>query len=94
MKSCRAIFVAALSVACFAGAAQAAETAYSKAVQKSCKTDYKKFCGEYGLETAALRNCMDRNGVNLSNGCVNALVKSGEISQAEVDRRRKKAHKK
>ena len=94
MKSCRAIFVAALSIACFAGAAQAAETAYSKAVQKSCKADYKKFCGEYGLETAALRNCMDRNGVNLSNACVNALVKSGEISQAEVDRRKKKAHKK
>ena len=55
MKSCRAIFVAALSVACFAGAAQAAETAYSKLVQKNCKADYKKFCGDYGLETAALR---------------------------------------
>lgn len=94
MKSCRAIFVAVLSVVCFAGAAQAAETAYSKAVQKSCKADYKKYCGEYGLETAALRNCMDRHGASLSHGCVNALVKSGEVSQAEVDRRKKKAHKK
>ena len=94
MKSCRAIFVAALSVACFAGAAQAAETAYSKLVQKNCKADYKKFCGDYELETAALRNCMDRNGASLSHGCINALVKSGEVSQAEVDRRKKKLGKK
>lgn len=93
MIICRAAFVAAVSVACFAGAAEAAETSYSKLVQKSCKTDYKKFCGDYGLETAALRNCMDRNGPNLSQGCVNALVKSGEVSQAEVDRRKKKHHK-
>ena len=94
MKICRAMFVAAVSIACFAGAAQAAESSYSKAVQKSCKADYKKFCGDYGLETSALRSCMDRNGEKLSNGCVNALVASGEVSKAEVDRRKKKAHKK
>jgi hypothetical protein len=94
MNVCRAIFVAAISTACFAGAAEAAESSYSKAVQKSCKMDYKKFCGDYGLETAALRNCMDRNGEKLSNSCVNALVASGEVSKAEVDRRKKKAHKK
>jgi hypothetical protein len=94
MKIFGAMFVGALSIACLAGTAQAAETNYSKAVQKSCKLDYKKFCGDYGLETAALRNCMDRNGDKLSNGCVNALVASGEVSRAEVDRRRKKAHKK
>lgn len=94
MKIFSAIFVGALSIACLAGAAQAAETSYSKAVQKSCKADYKKFCGDYGLETSALRVCMDRNGDKLSNGCVNALVASGEVSRAEVDRRRKKAHKK
>jgi hypothetical protein len=37
---------------------------------------------------------MDRNGEKLSNSCVNALVASGEVSKAEVDRRKKKAHKK
>jgi len=31
---------------------------------------------------------MDRNGKNLSKGCVNALVQSGEVSQAEVNRRK------
>ena len=71
-----------------ANAAQA--SAYSEAVRKYCRADYKKYCSEYGLETAALRNCMDRHGAQLSDACVRALVASGEVSQREVDRRRNK----
>jgi hypothetical protein len=86
MKSNRATLVVAFaSIACLAGVAQAAPI--TKAVQAACKTDYKNYCGEYGLETSALRGCMDRNGHKLSKTCVNALVKAGEISQGEVDRR-------
>ena len=81
--------VACLTVIGCAGAAHA--DSYSKAVQKSCAADYHKYCGEYGLETAALRVCMDKNGHSLSKGCVNALVASGEVSQAEVNRRKKAA---
>jgi hypothetical protein len=62
---------------------------YSKAVQKSCAADYHKYCGEYGLESMALRGCMDRAGKSLSKACVKALIQSGEVSQAEVDRRKK-----
>lgn len=65
---------------------------YSQAVQHSCAADYKKYCGDYGLETAALRSCMDRAGESLSQTCVHALVSSGEVSQAEVDRRKKSGH--
>ena len=71
---------------CFAGKAQA-ET-YSKAVQRACGADYHKYCGEYGLETAALRDCMDKAGQSLSKECVHALLEAGEVSQAEVDRRK------
>jgi hypothetical protein len=86
MKSYRATLVVAFaSIACLAGAVEAAPI--TKAVQAACKTDYKNYCGEYGLETTALRGCMDRNGHKLSKTCVNALVKAGEISQSEVDRR-------
>jgi hypothetical protein len=60
-------------------------------VKQFCAADYHKYCGEYGLETAALRVCMDKNGHSLSKGCVNALVASGEVSQAEVNRRKKAA---
>jgi hypothetical protein len=70
-----------------ASSAQAAPI--TKAVQQACGTDYKKYCGEYGLETAALRSCMDRAGHSLSKMCVQALVEAGEVSQAEVDRRKK-----
>jgi len=72
---------------CAASSAHA--LSYSEAVQKHCRADYKKYCGEYGLETNALRACMDRNGKKLSKTCVNALVQSGEVSRKEVDRRKK-----
>jgi len=64
-------------------------SSYSKAVQQFCRADYQKYCGDYGLETAALRSCMDRNGKSLSRACVHALVQDGQISQAEVNRRRR-----
>ena len=71
-----------------AAAAQAENKSYSKAVQQNCNKDYKAYCGEYGLESNALRDCMDRNGGKLAKACVNALVADGHVSQAEVDRRR------
>ena len=80
---------ALLCVICLGGTAGA--DSYSKAVKKSCAADYQKYCGEYGLESAALRVCMDKAGRSLSKNCVQALVASGEVSQAEVSRR-KKAH--
>ena len=80
------LLIAAVVIACFACAAQA-ET-YSKIVQQSCRDDYKKFCSEYGIESTALRSCMDRAGKALSKACVHALIQSGEVSQAEVDRRK------
>ena len=88
MRTSLTIFsVACFSALCLAGTAQA--QSYSKAVKQFCAADYHKYCGEYGLESAALRVCMDKNGSNLSKGCVNALVASGEVSQAEVNRRKK-----
>jgi hypothetical protein len=87
MNSYRAkLLVAVVSAACLACAAHAQPI--TKAVQAACKEDYKQFCAEYGLETSGLRSCMDRNGHNLSKICVSALVKAGEVSQAEVDRRK------
>jgi hypothetical protein len=79
-------FAACALALCFAGTAKA--DSYSKAVQKACVADYHKYCGEYGLESAALRVCMDKAGPNLSKTCVNALVQSGEVSQAEVNHRK------
>ena len=84
------LFTATVAISCMAGAAWAGGP-YSKIVQQNCRADYKTYCAEYGIESAALRSCMDRNDKNLSRGCVNALVQSGEVSQAEVNRRKKAA---
>ena len=52
--------VACLLAVCLTGTASA--QSYSRAVKQFCAADYHKYCGEYGLETAALRVCMDKNG--------------------------------
>lgn len=80
------VLVACFSVLGLTGAANA--DSYSKAVQQSCAADYHKYCGEYGLESTALRFCMDKAGKSLSKSCVKALIQSGEVTQAEVDRRK------
>jgi hypothetical protein len=80
------LLIASVSIICFACAAWAAPI--SQRERQECRDDYKKFCGEYGLETQALRDCMDRAGQGLSKGCVQALIQAGEVSQAEVDRRK------
>ena len=81
------LLIASVSIACFAWPAQSAP--FSKIVQQECRDDYHTFCAEYGLESAALRACMDRAGKRLSKGCVKALIQAGEVSEAEVDRRKK-----
>ena len=66
-----------------------AQHTYSKAVQKACAKDYKAHCGQYGIETDALRLCMDRAGQRLTKTCIDALVAAGEVSKQEVERRKR-----
>jgi hypothetical protein len=66
-----------------------AESRYSKVLQNACANDYRRLCGEYGIETEALRLCMDRKGKSLTKTCVDALVADGQVSRAEVQRRKK-----
>jgi hypothetical protein len=56
---------------------------------KHCADDYRKYCHQWGLETKGLENCMHKHGDKLTNACVTALVRTGQVSQAEVDRRKK-----
>ena len=66
-----ALFVCALSAGASPVFAQAGTI--TKGMQNNCASDYKKFCGE-------------KAGPSLSPACVQALVQTGKISQAEVDR--------
>ncbi|MCB1442657.1 MAG: hypothetical protein KDJ72_06505 [Methyloceanibacter sp.] len=82
------IALAALGMAASAGPSTAWAQAgtITKEMQNNCVNDYKKFCGQYGLQSSALNLCMRKAGPSLSPACVKALVRAGKISQAEVDR--------
>ena len=84
MKSTKALF---LATALIVGGAWAAQAAHKDV--KHCADDYRKFCHQWGLETKGLENCMRKHGDKLTNSCVAALVKAGEVSQAEVNHRKK-----
>ena len=61
--------------------------AVSSDVRNACMSDYFSYCSQHEVGSQALRACMRNNGAKLSTGCVNALVSSGEVSKAEVNRR-------
>ena len=61
----------------------------TEAEKRHCADAYHKYCGEYGLESNALRNCMSRNGRSLPHACIEALIDAGEVSRSEVERRKK-----
>jgi hypothetical protein len=84
------LLTTAAVLAWLASPAAAAKTyQYSKQVQNACASDYHAHCGDYGIETEALRLCMNKAGESLSHSCVNALVADGQVSRAEVERRKK-----
>jgi hypothetical protein len=51
--------------------------------KKFCAEAYHKFCGEYGLDSAALRDCMDRNGRALPHNCIEALIEPERCREAK-----------
>jgi hypothetical protein len=90
MKTIYLLLGASAMTAWLASPADAAKTyQYSERVQRACANDYHAHCGAYGIETQALRICMNKRGQNLSHGCVNALVADGQVSRAEVERRKR-----
>jgi hypothetical protein len=82
-------FLAGLVVVCSPFSCNAESRKITEAEKNFCAEAYHKYCGEYGLESAALRNCMDRNGRSLPHNCIEALIDAGEVSSSEVERRKK-----
>jgi hypothetical protein len=68
---------------------QASAAPITELERKQCQADYHQFCGEYGLDSPALRTCMNKHGHSLSHGCVEALIDAGEVTRAEVERRKR-----
>ena len=76
------IITAVCSSAAYAGPITDAEKQY-------CAHDYRQYCGQDGLGSNLLRDCMNAHGKNLSEQCIKALVAAGEVTEAEVERREK-----
>ena len=64
--------------------------AYSEAVINACTDDYLTYCSAYDENSAQGERCMRAVGAKLSQGCVNALVASGEVSKSASARRAKR----
>ena len=84
-KTFRTALAAAAAVLALAAPQQAA--AVSLGVKMACASDYYSYCSQHAVGSPGVRKCMRANGHNLSNRCVNALVKAGEVSKSEVERR-------
>ncbi len=63
-------------------------SAVSLRVKLACASDYYAHCSAYSPGSQEVRQCMRAVGSGLSKGCVNALVSAGEVSAAEVAKRR------
>ena len=81
----RTALAAAAAVLTLAAPQQAA--AVSLGVKMACASDYYSYCSQHAVGSPAVRKCMRANGHNLSNRCVTALIKAGEVSKSEVERR-------
>ena len=89
MKAAVGLLGAAILACSLTSASDAETRKITQAEKKFCAQAYHKYCGEYGLESAALRDCMDRNGRSLPHNCIEALIDAGEVSRSEVERRKK-----
>jgi hypothetical protein len=76
------VILAACSTAAYAGPVTDEERQF-------CAHDYRQYCGQDGLGSNLLRDCMNAHGKNLSEQCIKALVDAGEVSEAEVEKREK-----
>jgi hypothetical protein len=77
-----AALAVALSTAAFAGPITEGEKQF-------CAYDYREFCGQDGLGSNLLRDCMEQHGRSLSPQCIDALIAAGEVTKDEVEQREK-----
>lgn len=71
-----AAMVGVLSTAALAGPVTDGEKQF-------CAHDYRQYCGQDGLGSNLLRDCMRQHGKELSDQCIKALEDAGEVTKTE-----------
>jgi hypothetical protein len=61
--------------------------AISQQVKIACRSDYFAYCSQHSVGSPALRQCMREHAKQLSRGCKDALIASGEAGKSYVARR-------
>jgi hypothetical protein len=84
----RFVVAAVVSAASLFAATADSANAYSERVRRACKGDYHRLCGQYKVDSAQLRSCMEANAFSISSPCITALVDSGEVDGSKVRKRR------
>ena len=82
----RVLFTATIALGTLAAAGQA--NAFGFRTKMACAADYYTHCSAYSPGSTEVRSCMRAVGSGLSRGCIDALVADGEVSAAEVAKRR------
>jgi hypothetical protein len=83
MKAAMGLLFGVLMVCAHTSASSAEPTKITGDEKRFCAEAYHKFCGEYGLDSPALRDCMDRNGRVLPHDCVEALMMPERCREAK-----------
>lgn len=79
---------AVLAAFVLTGALATQAGAVSLTVKLACANDYYAHCSQHAPGSVGVRKCMRAHGSQLSQRCVSALITSGEVSKAEVNRRK------
>jgi hypothetical protein len=82
-KGC--VLIAATCLA-MGGIASAPAYAFSKRVEQACSGDYKRLCPAYKTSSPQLRACMESKANEITPGCIDALVRTGEVDKKRVRR--------
>lgn len=86
MRTAFALGLAAAALMTIPGGEALAQSARVKA---ACSGDYGRFCPNYPVGSAQLRQCMRAKGKQLSPDCIDALIDDGEIKRSEVKSKRR-----
>jgi hypothetical protein len=78
--------IAALAAAAAVVVPLSSAGAVNGQVRSACAGDYLTHCSNFAPNSAETRRCMRAVGSSLSEGCINALVVSGEV-KAKIARR-------
>lgn len=87
--SARLALAATVALISFAQASSA--NAVGLRTKMACAGDYFAHCSQFSPGSQEVRQCFRAVGAGLSKGCVKALIADGEVSTAEVSKRKMQA---